>query len=220
MKDFRSSKLDMEDPAEYYYYFNASQRNVCYLAPERFYDQSRIRNDINNDTFSTSFGKLGTSSMDIFSLGCILAELFTEQPLFTLTQMLDYRNNTYDPMPIINKIADVDIRAMVANMIDRDPLKRQTAEQYLDEQIGKAFPSCFYTFLLPYVQKILKEFSTDFVIYKLHRDFSYIINSLLIENNNHSNENSMEIDEEKKQESSQCLLILLSLALSCMRKLN
>ncbi|CAF3736045.1 unnamed protein product [Rotaria magnacalcarata] len=218
--NFKPTFFAYEDPAEYYYYFNASQRNVCYLAPERFYDQSRIRNDINNDTFSTSFGKLGTSSMDIFSLGCILAELFTEQPLFTLTQMLDYRNNTYDPMPIINKIADVDIRAMVANMIDRDPLKRQTAEQYLDEQIGKAFPSCFYTFLLPYVQKILKEFSTDFVIYKLHRDFSYIINSLLIENNNHSNENSMEIDEEKKQESSQCLLILLSLALSCMRKLN
>ena len=58
-----------EDPAEYYYYFNASQRNVCYLAPERFYDKSRIKNDINNDTFSTSFGKLGTPSMDIFSLG-------------------------------------------------------------------------------------------------------------------------------------------------------
>jgi hypothetical protein len=55
---------------------------------------------------------------------------------------------------------------MVASMIDRDPLKRHTAEQYLEEQIGKAFPSCFYTFLLPYVQKILKEFSPDFVIYK------------------------------------------------------
>lgn len=55
---------------------------------------------------------------------------------------------------------------MVTSMIDRDPSKRRTAEQYLDEQIGKAFPSCFYTFLLPYLQKILKEFSTDFVIYK------------------------------------------------------
>jgi phosphoinositide-3-kinase regulatory subunit 4 len=55
---------------------------------------------------------------------------------------------------------------MVANMIDRDPSKRHTAEEYLEEQTGKAFPSCFYTFLLPYVQKILKEFSPDFVIYK------------------------------------------------------
>ncbi len=125
---------------------------------------------------------------------------------------------------------------MVANMIDRDPLKRHRAEEYLEEQAGKAFPSCFYTFLLPYVQKILKEFSPDFVIYKydkqkflnknflsiifrLHRDFSQIMNSLLMENNN-TNESQIDIDEEKTKESSQCLLILLSLALSCMRKLK
>jgi len=42
---------------------------VCYLAPERFYDQTRTENDINNDTFSNSFGKKGVSTMDIFSLG-------------------------------------------------------------------------------------------------------------------------------------------------------
>ncbi len=57
------------------------------------------------------------------------------------------------------------------------------------------------------------------VIFRLHRDFSYIMNNLLMETNN-SNENQMEIDEEKKHEASQCLLILLSLALSCMRKLK
>jgi hypothetical protein len=130
------------------------------------------------------------------------------------------------------------IKAMVASMIDRDPSKRHTAEEYLDEQIGKAFPSCFHTFLLPYVQKILKDFSPDFVIYKyekkkqifvsneisflffrLHRDFSLIMNNILMENNN-TNENQIEINEEKKRESSQCLLILLSLALSCMRSLK
>jgi hypothetical protein len=60
---------------------------------------------------------------------------------------------------------------MVASMIDRDQLKRHTAEQYLEEQTGKAFPSCFYSFLLPYVQKILKEFSPDFVIYKYEKKF-------------------------------------------------
>ncbi len=27
--------------------------------------------------------------------------------------MLDYRNNGYDPMPIVNKIADVDIRVKI-----------------------------------------------------------------------------------------------------------
>ena len=43
--------------------------------------------------------------------------------------------------------------------------------------------------------------------------------SLLVDSNT-TNENQMEIDEEKKQEASDCLLILLSLALSSMRKLK
>lgn len=45
------------------------------------------------------------------------------------------------------------------------------------------------------------------------------MNSLLMDNTN-TNENPTEINEEKKQETSQCLLILLSLALSCVRKLK
>ena len=143
LSDFASFKQTFfayEDPAEYYYYFNASQRNVCYLAPERFYDQTRTKTDIINDTFSTSFGKLGTPAMDIFSLGyvtncirsihsfrfffsCILAELFTEQPLFTLSQMLDYRTNSYDPMVVINKIPDSDIRVITATFLWTEYLK-------------------------------------------------------------------------------------------------
>ena len=63
---------------------------------------------------------------------------------------------------------------MVASMIDLDQSKRHTAEEYLEEQKGKAFPTCFYTFLLPYVQKILKEFSPDFVIYKYERNIIYL----------------------------------------------
>jgi hypothetical protein len=58
---------------------------------------------------------------------------------------------------------------MVASMINRDPTKRLTADEYLDQQTGKAFPTCFYTFLLPYVQRILREFSPDFVIYKYEK---------------------------------------------------
>lgn len=52
-----------------------------------------------------------------FFFSCILAELFTEQPLFTLTQMFDYRNDAYDPMPIVNKIADVHIRVRICDSL-------------------------------------------------------------------------------------------------------
>ena len=59
---------------------------------------------------------------------------------------------------------------MVTSMIALDPVNRLTAKQYLEEQKGKAFPVCFDSFLLQYVQKILKEFSPDFVTYKYVRD--------------------------------------------------
>lgn len=58
------------------------------------------------------------------------------------------------------------LQAMIASMIKLDPSQRLSAEQYLDEQMDRGFPRCFYTFLLPYVQKILKDFSPDFVIFK------------------------------------------------------
>lgn len=44
--------------------------------------------------------------MDIFSLGCVIAELFLEgEPLFTLSQLLQYRNGLYDPAASINKVS-------------------------------------------------------------------------------------------------------------------
>ena len=37
-------------------------------------------------------------------------------------------------------------------MISRDPSQRDTANGYLQEQKGKAFPEYFYTFLQSYMQ--------------------------------------------------------------------
>lgn len=56
---------------------------------------------------------------------------------------------------------------------------------------------------------------------RLHRDFSYIVNNLFTDNNNTATDDTqMDVDEDKTRESSQCLLILLALALSCVRKLK
>lgn len=53
-----------------------------------------------------------TDSMDIFSLGCVIAELFLEgTPLFSLSQMLKYRKGEYDPIRLyIDKIEDNEIK--------------------------------------------------------------------------------------------------------------
>jgi len=91
-----------DNPADFSFYFDTSSRRICYLAPERF--QSR------NES-STGSGML-TDAMDIFSLGCVIAELFMDgSPMFTLSQLFRYKRGEYDPfLPYIDKIDDFHIR--------------------------------------------------------------------------------------------------------------
>eukprot|EP00122_Pirum_gemmata_P007755 Pgem_evm1s7132 len=47
-------------------------------------------------------GKL-THAMDIFGLGCLIAELFLDgTPLFSFSQLLAYRNFEYEPKATID----------------------------------------------------------------------------------------------------------------------
>jgi len=45
------------------------------------------------------------------------------------------------------------IQELVMHMTQKDPSLRQTADQYLSNQRGKAFPEYFYTFLGLYCQR-------------------------------------------------------------------
>ncbi|KAG7232107.1 hypothetical protein INR49_009560 [Caranx melampygus] len=97
-------------------------------------------------------------AMDIFSAGCVIAELFTEGvPLFDLSQLLAYRKGHFQTEHVLLKIEDCSIRELVAQMVQREPEKRLTAEEYLKQQRGKAFPDIFYTFLQPYMAQFAKE---------------------------------------------------------------
>ncbi|KAJ3057840.1 hypothetical protein HDU99_007106 [Rhizoclosmatium hyalinum] len=49
--------------------------------------------------------------MDIFAVGCTIAEMFLEgTPLFTLSQLLRYRRGEYDPRVVLEKIEDVHVK--------------------------------------------------------------------------------------------------------------
>ncbi|CAG8529080.1 6880_t:CDS:10, partial [Scutellospora calospora] len=96
-----------------------------------------------------------TPAMDIFSLGCVIAELFLEgTPIFSLAQLFKYRAGEYDPGVYLEKIEDAEIRVLVKHMIHVDPSQRYTAEQYLQEWRGTAFPQYFYTFLHQYIGSV------------------------------------------------------------------
>lgn len=147
LSDFSSSFkpvfLAEDNPADFSLFFDTSGRRTCYLAPERFLAA-------NQDTVIGNVAEL-TREMDIFSAGCVIAELFTESPIFTLSQLYKYKRGEYDPIAYVGRIEDDDIRSLVSHMIQVQPEARFSAEEYLTTWRRKAFPEYFYTFLHQYL---------------------------------------------------------------------
>lgn len=142
---FKPVYLPEDNPADFTFYFDTTSRRTCYLAPERFVAPGHQHSD--RDTVQWN--------MDIFSLGCVLAELFTETPTFTLSQLFKYRKKEYDPaFALLSKIDDIHVRSLISSMIRLDPGERWHAQDYLDEYKGKAFPLYFYQHLHTLTQEI------------------------------------------------------------------
>ena len=138
---FKKTYLPEDNPADFSYYFDTSGRRTCYLAPERFLGDGD-RDD----------GRGITWAMDIFSAGCVIAELFLETPIFSLSQLYKYRKGEHDPhYGYLNRIQDRDIRELVSHMIQLEPEARYSAEEYLNFWRRKAFPEYFYSFLHQYM---------------------------------------------------------------------
>ncbi|CAL9043768.1 unnamed protein product [Musa banksii] len=137
---FKPTYIPDDDPSDFSFFFDTGGRRRCYLAPERFYDhgsESQVAADAPLKP-----------SMDIFSLGCVIAELFLEgQPLFELSQLLSYRRGQYDPSQYLEKIQEDGIRKMILHMIQLDPNARLTCESYLQNYASSIFPNYFAPFL-------------------------------------------------------------------------
>lgn len=113
------------------------RRPRCYLAPERFYT---AKNDGSN-------AKLMPAS-DIFSLGCVIAEIFMDgQVLFDYGQLLKYKAHgfdEYDPTKLLaKKINDKNVRELIEHCINLEPKSRWTPQKYLDFYKDKIFPKYF-----------------------------------------------------------------------------
>ena len=213
---FKPTSLPIDNPSDYSYFFDTSRRRTCFLAPERFVSPNSPSSppqqsmagwrDLGSDEFPGNI-KL-THKMDLFSAGCVIAELFTDgQILFDLEKLLLYKKGQTSVFPeaVVSKIQDSAIQNMVRHMIQVDPNFRDTADQYLINYRDKAFPSYFYTCLKPMFDAYLENpmDSVDEIIVKLHLDISDAGNSLL--------------DEISGEDG---VLLLLPLILSCARSLR
>ncbi|KAJ0965888.1 hypothetical protein J5N97_027026 [Dioscorea zingiberensis] len=134
---FKPTYIPDDDPSDFSFFFDTGGRRRCYLAPERFYEHGGVETQIPSDATLKP-------SMDIFSLGCVIAELFLGgQPLFELSQLLAYRRGQYDPIQSLEKIQDTGIRKMILHMIQLDPESRLSCESYLQSFGSDVFPSYF-----------------------------------------------------------------------------
>ncbi|KAL1955446.1 hypothetical protein VTO42DRAFT_8539 [Malbranchea cinnamomea] len=145
---FKPTFLPEDNPADFSFYFDTSGRRTCYLAPERFLGTGEQP------------GNYGVNwAMDIFSAGCVIAELFLEAPIFTLSQLYKYRKGEYSPEHRLADIADDEVRELILHMVPVDPESRYSAEECLNFWRYKVFPDYFYSFLHQYMSLITDQSS-------------------------------------------------------------
>uniref|UniRef100_A0A8C1JCL0 non-specific serine/threonine protein kinase n=1 Tax=Cyprinus carpio TaxID=7962 RepID=A0A8C1JCL0_CYPCA len=227
---FKPTYLPEDNPADFNYFFDTSRRRTCYIAPERFVDGSMFATESDQttplvDLSSNSQRTRGElkQPMDIFSAGCVIAELFTEGvPLFDLSQLLAYRKGHFQTEQVLMKIEDRSIRELVAQMVQREPEKRLTAEEYLKQQRGKAFPEIFYTFLQPYMAQFAKETfqSADERVLVIRKNLENILNNLCSGGQTGKAEKLEKASQELSLSKEQGLVVLVSVITSCLQTLR
>ncbi|WFC96835.1 non-specific serine/threonine protein kinase [Malassezia brasiliensis] len=178
---FKPTYLPLDDPTDFSLFFDTARRRTCYVAPERFYDSvgeltdrvqqldgpSAHRDDVENvselltrEPYLEMLG-LGrpsgcvTEKMDVFSLGCVLAELWRDgAPLFTLSQLFRYRDGQYNVGALLAEIPHEGIRGVIARMVHVDPAKRPAFAELLADASASVFPPAYATFLHAYLVEL------------------------------------------------------------------
>ncbi|KAL7093690.1 hypothetical protein ACP275_11G054800 [Erythranthe tilingii] len=173
LADFASFKpiyIPYDDPSDFSFFFDTGGRRRCYVAPERFYEHGGEAQVVQDAVLKPS--------MDIFAVGCVIAELFLEgQPLFELSQLLAYRRGQYDPTQHLEKIPDSGIRKMILHMIQLDPESRCSAESYLQNYAGVVFPRYFSPFLHKFYS-FLNPLSSDARVLACETSFQEILRQM------------------------------------------
>ena len=122
-----------------------------------------------------------TDKMDMFSIGCILVEIFSENVLFDLSNLLCYKDNKHDRIEILlKKIDNKIILDLVQNLISLEPSQRKSCEQILNELKGVLFPE-YFDHLYDMMQVIVR-LSPDYKILYLIQEIDNYLPMILDQN--------------------------------------
>lgn len=111
----RQVYLDKENPTAFRVFFDSTGRRKCCIAPERF--------------LKGGMGRKAESlrpEMDVFSAGCLLAELFSDGSSVLMYSDLGKCNEAF------LRGVDPRVRTLVAEMVSEDPARRPTSHQSLE----------------------------------------------------------------------------------------
>lgn len=155
---------------------------------------------------------------------CALLELWNELHVpFEYSQLLSYCMGKYSPQKHLDKLEDDNLRSLISNMIEKDPSKRKSPEDYLAEYRGILFPEYFFTFLQSYMLIFSSTpiLTPDEKIMRLKSDIVNIFN-FLGPMTKSDNENAEEKQDSEKSDKGECegLVIITSLVTSCIRGLH
>ena len=80
--------------------------------------------------------------MDVFSAGCVIAELLMDgEKLFEPATLQSYRKDAFDPGQVLHKrVEDPALVNLVLHMIEREPAKRPTIHECLQLFDQEALP--------------------------------------------------------------------------------
>ncbi|RNF27514.1 putative protein kinase [Trypanosoma conorhini] len=150
---FKPGLLPANNPALFDYYYDTNETHVCFLAPEKFLDVTLPFNTSNLNA------NVHTKAMDIFSAACVLAHIFTEEPLFSLSDTLSLRllHTQQARGLMVQKLltergVPPNVHCMLLEMLCNPPATRPTARQLLEAFTPSVFPSYFdfiYRDILP-----------------------------------------------------------------------
>ena len=115
--------------------FFSCTENACLLAPEKFLSKGAAQDNLGSYNYSLNLLPPeeieALQKMDVFSFGCLLAEIYLESGkyLFTLEELQHYRKGEYSPEDRIKNIPNEKIRNLVLNLTQKDPSARMNMEE-------------------------------------------------------------------------------------------
>jgi len=158
---FKPTFLPLDNPSDFAYFYDTSGRRNCYIAPERFFTTEKTPESSFKRGMNESHGDSEkrdnkiTEAMDIFSSGCVLAELFLEgAALFTLSQLFKYRTGDLDVNIYLTAIEEEPIRDLIKRMVALEPADRPLFDTILHTSRGTIFPESFYSPLHDFVSSV------------------------------------------------------------------